>query len=46
MKAHDARWTKPTAGILSLQILSEPFVKLTFQAIFQVQTEVYTQYYT
>ena len=38
IKACDSRRTKPTAGILSLQISSKPFVKLTFQTIFQVQT--------
>ena len=38
VKARDARRTKHIVGILSLQISSEPFVKLTFQAIFQVQT--------
>ena len=36
--ARDARRTKPTAGILSSQISSEPFIKLIFTAIFQVQT--------
>ena len=40
IKARDARRTKPTAGILSLRISSEPYVKLTFQAIIQVQTDI------
>ena len=41
INAPDARRTKPTAGILSWQISSEPFIKLTFEAIFQVQTMYY-----
>ena len=43
-KARDARRTKATACILFLQILSESFVKMTFQAIFQVHYKRWTSY--
>ena len=40
IKSRDARRTKPTAGILSLQISSEPFVKFSFQAILQFTSNI------